>query len=63
MFWDKEKNIMIRHFYAKIKKSKKSKAMYNKLTMLDSYTKEHMLRTYYEKCKLEYTVRFFDRKL
>lgn len=51
------------YYYTKMKKSKKAKLMYNKLATLDSYTREHMLKTYYEKCRMEFTVRFFEKKI
>lgn len=32
MFWEKEKSTMIKHYYSKSKKHKKSKNIYNKLS-------------------------------
>ena len=60
LFWDREKNQMVKHYFAKGKKNKKAKQVYNKLSQIDSYTKEYILKQYFEKCRLEFTVRFFE---
>lgn len=61
--WDREKSTMTKYYFSKMKKSKKAKNIYNKLVVLDSYTRDHMLKAYYEKCRLEFTVRFFQQKI
>lgn len=44
LFWDREKNQMVKHYFAKGKKNKKAKQVYNKLSQIDSYTKEYILK-------------------
>ena len=60
--WDREKSIMVKYYYARgvLKKNKKAKNAYNKLLEIDSYTKEYLLKNYFEKCKLKFTVAFFE---
>jgi hypothetical protein len=60
VYWDKERSIMIKYYYSKQKKNKKAKNMYNKLMQIDSYTKDYMIKHYFEKCKHEFTVAFFE---
>lgn len=63
MFWDKEKSTMIKYFYSKSKKNKKAKNTYNKLSQIDNYTKEYLMKQYFEKRRLEFTVAFFETKI
>ena len=53
---------MVKYYYARgvLKKNKKAKNAYNKLLEIDSYTKEYLLKNYFEKCKLKFTVAFFE---
>eukprot|EP00347_Sterkiella_histriomuscorum_P020931 403335904 len=63
MFWEREKLTMIKYYYSKSKKNKKAKTTYNKLSQIDNYTKEYLLKQYFEKCRLEFTVSFFEQKI
>ena len=44
----------------KQKKNKKAKSTYNKLSLIDSSVRDHMLKVYYEKCRLEFSLAFFE---
>jgi hypothetical protein len=63
MYFEKEKSIMIKHYYHKIKKHKKAKTIYNKLAQIANDTKTNLLTVYYSACKLKFTVAFFEQKL
>ncbi|CDW87394.1 UNKNOWN [Stylonychia lemnae] len=61
--WDREKSIMNKHYYLKSKKNKKAKNIYNKLTQIDNSIRDSLIKEYFEKCRLEFTVQFFESKL
>ncbi len=53
---------MLKYYYQKQKKNKKAKLIYNKLSVIDTMMRDYLLKIYYEKCKLEFSVAFFERK-
>ena len=54
---------MIKFYYGNQKKDKKAKQQYNKLMQIDTNTRDSLIHDYIEKCKLEFTVNYFEFKI
>ena len=52
---------MMKYYLLKQKKNKKAKATYTKLSVIDNNVRDHMLKVYYEKCRMEFSVAFFEQ--
>jgi hypothetical protein len=53
---------MTKHYFLKQKKNKKAKVNYNKLTLIDAYTRDYVLKEYFALCNLRFDVNFFETR-
>ena len=62
-YWEKEKSIMSKYYFQKQKKNKKAKQQYTDICLIDSYTRDFLLKKYFEKCNLQFTFNFFISRM